>query len=83
MTSPGIIKSALATSSRAQNSETSGSTVFSALYKPDLIKMSSPLTTRRGDSLTTRRLSLRSQEGEFSRRERRERTHKWIEENSG
>ena len=57
LTSPGIIKSALASTARTQNTKKSDSTVFGSLYKPDLIKMSSP----------TRRQSFRSQDGEISR----------------
>ena len=56
LTSPGIIKSALASAARTQKS--SDSTVYGSLYKPDLIKMSSPLTRSR---------SLRSPDGEMSR----------------
>lgn len=47
LTSPGIIKSALASTVRTQKSNNGGSTVFGSLYKPDLIKMSSPLNMRR------------------------------------
>ena len=69
LTSPGIIKSALASTLRTQKSNNGGSTVFGSLYKPDIIKMSSP---RR------RSLSRSPGYGEISTL-RTERTSEWIE----
>ena len=70
LTSPGIIRSALASTVRTQKSNNGGSTVFGSLYKPDLIKMSSPLNRRRS-------LSQSPGDGEILT-PRTERRPKWI-----